>query len=152
MAQEPGKDTSEVSRQLIGKLRSVQRVHADSPEDDRRSAFRETLREELGELPSADEARILADVREQLIREARERDRRVVELEQQVQALTAERDRLSQQNESLKQGQGGTQGSGNGEAVEKIRDALRKMTKGKQAKPSPIVFQCTFDKQSRRAI
>jgi FtsZ-binding cell division protein ZapB len=131
----------ELTARLVERLKQIQVETTDFPESDRRAAFRSTLRDELGEASKDVSGQVLEGIRTQFVTEARDRDQRLVELEEQVRRLSEERDslqqvgeRLSQENEELR---GGSPSGGGGE-LEILRGALRQMIQGQDVSAESV--------------
>jgi len=139
MGQQHEAASDENTRRLVDKLESVRRDCADAPEEQRRQAFRQTLERELEGLPSDAVDAVLTAVRERLIHDARERERKFEELQTEVSQLRASLDSLTQENEALKAQGGAKQAAPSpGGNLEKIRDGLRALTKNKEVTPESL--------------
>jgi hypothetical protein len=140
MAQRPESGDAERARRLAEKLESVRRDCASQDEDERRRLLRETLEDEVGSLPGKEAEHLVGAVREQLIEEARGREERVTELEQQTAELRArleqmgrEREQLITENEALRSGsEAATAAGGDPNVLAKLREGLRLMTDEKE--------------------
>ena len=140
MAQRPESGDAESARRLAEKLDSVRRDCASEDEDERRRLLREALEGEVGSLPGKQADHLVAAVRDQLIAEARGREQRIAELEQQAAELRArledagsERDQLIAENEALRSGsEGATAVAGDPNVLAKIREGLKLMTDEKE--------------------
>jgi hypothetical protein len=134
MAQQQHENTDETVRLLIRKLESVRQACADSAEDERRQAFRQALDEELRGVPEDARPAVVTAVRDGLIRDAREREQRLEELEREVARLRTSLASLEQENESLRSSQ--AEGAGPGVDSEgelaKLRDGLVILTMNQQ--------------------
>lgn len=133
------------TQSLVEKLRAVRRGVEGRSDEDRREALRQALQDELGNLTAEETGRRLEQVREHLVREARQREGRVESLEAdqrrlgaEVATLRAERNELAKENARLEASLAAPArgGGGGGEALEKIRGGLRAIADNPEATPA----------------
>jgi len=147
MSDNRGANVDATVTRVAEKLEKVRVASADLPESERRSAFSQTLDEELGEFGGEDAEQILASIKDRFVDEARHRETRTRELERQTQALTAqlqavstERDRLRDEIERLRD-QSTTPAvavtSAGGE-LSQIREGLLRVSRGEEVTPESI--------------
>jgi len=139
MAQKDHEGADDTVRLLIGKLESVRQACAESPEDDRRQAFRNALDEELRGIPENAQPAVVAAVRDGLVQDAREREQRIQALEGEVAQLRSSLASLKQENETLRDGGAApVAAGGDGSGLAKLRDGLLMLTENRQVSPESI--------------
>lgn len=140
MKDNPAESIEDLAANLASRLASLRRAKVDAPEAERRDAFRRTLNDELGELPAESSDRVVERVRELLIDEGRVRDDRIGQLEARLAELGAERDRLLEENASLKSapGAGGSAAPDSSAVLTRLREGLLEASQGEGATPESV--------------
>jgi hypothetical protein len=147
MSDNRGANVDATVNRVADKLEKVREASADLPESERRSAFRQTLDEELGELGGEDAEQILVSIKDRFVDEARQRETRSRELEQQTQALTAqlqavstERDRLREEIERLRDQSTAPAAAATsaGGDLGKVKEGLLRVSHGEEVTPESI--------------
>jgi len=144
-----GKESVEaVASRVVDRLKAVREASAALAAGERRNAFEQTLEAELGGMAGDLAERVLGTVKERLVDEARGRERRVIELEQQVRALEAqlgavgaERDRLRRDNEALRAGSAvpaAAAAPSTGGELARLREGLMRVSRGEDVTAESI--------------
>ncbi len=103
---------NETAGQLVELLKSIRESNAQRSEEERRSALQDALRDALANVQPAEAEAVLDLAREMVVREAREREARLLQLSsdlasqvEEASALRKERDRLVSEITGLKAAQ-----------------------------------------------
>jgi plasmid stability protein len=146
MDAQTGPTGDDATRALIEKLKTVRQSCEGRSEDELREILRQALRTELRGLSEVEAGRLLDGVREHLVNEARQRERRLETLEADLRrlasesaALRAERDRLAEENARLDAApRGAAGGPPSGDSLARIREGLSRIAHGQEATAESI--------------
>ena len=124
MDAQSGPVADDATRSLVEKLKSARNSLQDRPDNEIQEALRQALRTALDGLSEAEADRRLDGARDLLVDNARQRERQVEDLQNEVRRLTTELETLRSNR------QAGADSGDTTATLTTIREALRKITRG----------------------
>ena len=132
------------TERLVSRLRQARRQSETQSAEERQQTLLSALQEELAGLSEDEAGRRVEQAREHLVGEARNREAAltglqgdVARLKSEVEVLKAAREVLAKENQQLRKSlEGG--GGGSSQALDKIKEGLRKMADGDEVTPDSI--------------
>jgi hypothetical protein len=146
MAQQSAAGGGEQTQRLVLKLKQLRQQIEGHPAGERREAMVRALQEELAGLSEEEAGHRVEQAREQVVGEARDRERslerlqdEVGRLKSEVDVLKAAREVLARENQQLRKSLESAEAQGgSSQSLDKIRAGLRKMADGDEVTPDAI--------------